>query len=200
MLQDNIRAIRAVLERLDCIAIPSHPASPIIYIYTRTAPSSATTHLLPVPSPAAATLASASMKASDPASPVPRDPLTFDMAVEGRLLQDIVDEALAQDVWITGAQQLRGQEAVKPYPSIQLAVSAALLRKECERAAGVVKAAAMKALMRRPSARSKTTSARSGQSLSASTASRYLRIASPITHIYIRTAPSSATTHAARVA
>jgi serine palmitoyltransferase len=107
-LQDNVRAMRAVFERADCIAIPSHPASATIRIYIRTAPSSATMHLLPVPSPAAVTLASASAKASNMASPAPRDPPIFDMAVEGRLLQDIVDEALAQGVWITGARRLRG--------------------------------------------------------------------------------------------
>jgi serine palmitoyltransferase len=81
-LQDNVHAIRAVLEHVDCIAIPLHSASPIIYIYIRTAPYSATTHLPPVSSPAAATLASASAKASNPASPGLCDSPTFDMAVE----------------------------------------------------------------------------------------------------------------------
>src|SRR5216683_4989103 len=35
-LQENIRAIRAILERVDCITIPSHPASPIIHLHVRT--------------------------------------------------------------------------------------------------------------------------------------------------------------------
>jgi serine palmitoyltransferase len=147
-LQDNVRAIRAVLERVDCIAIPSHPASPIIHIYIRTAPSPSA-HLLPVLPPAATSSVSALAKASNPASAAPRDPPTFDIAVEERLLQDIVDEALVQGVWITRARRLRGQEAVEPRPSIRLAVSAALSRKECERAAGVVKAAAVKVLTKR---------------------------------------------------
>jgi serine palmitoyltransferase len=62
-----------------------------------------------------------------------------------------VDEALAQGVWITGARGLRGQEAVELRPSIWLAVSAALSRKECERAVGVInlKAAAVKVLTKR---------------------------------------------------
>jgi serine palmitoyltransferase len=70
------------------------------------------------------------------------------MAVEGRLLQDTVDEALAQGVWITGARQLRGEEAVN---RVQVSRLLFLLRccKECERAAEVVKAAAVKVLTKR---------------------------------------------------
>jgi serine palmitoyltransferase len=126
-LQENIRAIRNVLERVDCITIPSHAASPIIHIYARNqAPA------------VAATTKSAN-----------HTQLSFDIATEERMLQDIVDEALAQGVWITRARRLRGQEVVEARPSIRLAVSAALSRKECERAAGVVKAAAVKVLTKR---------------------------------------------------
>lgn len=141
-LQENIHAMRAILERVDCITIPSHLASPIIHIHVRTPP---TTHLSPLSVPAA----SASAKPSNPASPASRDAPTFDIAAEERLLQDIVDEALAQGVWITRARRLRGQEIVEPRPSIRLAVTAALSRKECERAAGIVKAAAVKVLTKR---------------------------------------------------
>jgi serine palmitoyltransferase len=141
-LQENIHAVRAVLERVDCITIPSHPASPIIHIHVRTPPA---THLSPLSVPAP----SAPAKPSNPASPVPRDAPTFDIATEERLLQDIVDEALAQGVWITRARRLRNQEIVEPRPSIRLAVTAALSRKECERAAGIVKAAAVKVLAKR---------------------------------------------------
>jgi serine palmitoyltransferase len=126
-LQENIRAIRTVLERVDCIAIPSHAASPIIHIHVRNQP----------PTVAAAA------KSAYPT------PLSFDIAAEEQLLQDIVDEAIAQGVWITRARRLRGQEVVEARPSIRLAVTAALSRKECERAAGVVKAAAVKVLTKR---------------------------------------------------
>src|SRR6266567_7132947 len=68
-LQENIRAIRIILERVDCITIPSHTASPITHIYLRTQPP---------------TLAVAA-KSANPT------PLSFDIAVEERLLQDIVD-------------------------------------------------------------------------------------------------------------
>jgi serine palmitoyltransferase len=141
-LQENIRAIRAILDRVDCIGIPSHTASPIIHIHihVRTPPA---THLHPlsnVVSPA---------KPSNPASAGGRDAPAFDVATEERLLQDIVDEALAQGVWVTRARRLRGQEVVEARPSIRLAVTAALSRKECERAANVVKAAAVKVLTKR---------------------------------------------------
>jgi len=111
---------------VDCITIPSHAASPIIHIYVRQPSVGAGSKL----SPNSASLA-------------------FDVATEERLLQDIVDEALAQGVWITRARRLRGQEIVDARPSIRLAVTAALSRKECERAAGVVKAAAVKVLAKR---------------------------------------------------
>jgi len=131
-LQENVRAIRAVLDRVEVVTIPSHAASPIIHIHLRSA----------------ATL-SPSAKPPNPATPAPRDAPSFDIAGEERLLQDIVDEALAQGVWITRARRLRGQELVEARPSIRLAVTAALSRKECERAAGVIKAAAVKVLAKR---------------------------------------------------
>ncbi|KAI9452050.1 pyridoxal phosphate-dependent transferase [Lactarius psammicola] len=133
-LQENVRAIRAVLDRVEVITIPSHAASPIIHIHLRSAAT-----LSPTPS----------AKPPNPATPAPRDAPTFDIIGEEHLLQDIVDEALAQGVWITRARRLRGQELVEARPSIRLAVTAGLSRKECERAAGVIKAAVLKVLVKR---------------------------------------------------
>ena len=59
-----------------------------------------------------------------------------------------MDDVLVQGVWITRARRLRGQELVEARPSIRLAVTAALSRKECERAAGVIKAAVAKVLVK----------------------------------------------------
>jgi serine palmitoyltransferase len=133
-LQENVRAIRAVLDRIDALTIPSHAASPIIHIHLRTATPS---------------LSIAAPKAPNPATAASRDAPSFDIAGEERLSQDIVDEVLAQGVWITRARRLRGQELVESRPSIRLAVTAALSRKECERAAGVIKAAVTKVLTKR---------------------------------------------------
>ncbi|KAF8271056.1 serine palmitoyltransferase [Lactarius quietus] len=132
-LQENVRAIRAVLDRVEAIMIPSHAASPIIHIHLRSGTPS-----LP-----------ATAKASNPAIPAPRDAPSFDIAGEERVLQDIVEEVLAQGVWITRARRLRGQELIETRPSIRLAVTSALSRKECERAAGVIKSAVTKVLAKR---------------------------------------------------
>ena len=129
----NVRAIRAVVDRVDAVTIPSHAASPIIHIQLR----SATPPL------------SASVKSVKPATPAPRDALSFDIAGEERLLQGIVDEALAQGVWTTRARRLRGQERVEARPSIRLAITVALSRKEYERVAGVIKAAVAKVIVKR---------------------------------------------------
>jgi serine palmitoyltransferase len=126
-LQENVRAIRAVLDRIDA-------ASPIIHILLRTGTPS---------------LSVAAAKAPNPATAASRDAPSFDIVSEERVLQDIVDEVLAQGVWITRARRLRGQELVKSRPSIRLAVTAALSRKESERAAGVIKSAFTKVLTKR---------------------------------------------------
>lgn len=64
-------------------------------------------------------------------------------------MQDIVDEALAQGVMVTRAKRLRGQELNEIRPSIRLAISAALSKKDCEKAANVVKAAFVKVVGKR---------------------------------------------------
>ena len=133
-LQENVRAIRTLLDRIDTLTIPSHAASPIIHIHLRTATPS-----LSVPAP----------KSPSPATAASRDAPSFDILGEERVLQDIVDEVLAQGMWITRARRLRGQELVESRLSIRLAVTAALSRKECERATGVIKAAVTKVLTKR---------------------------------------------------
>lgn len=137
-LHANIFALRNILDRVDCITIPSHPASAIIHIYIRYSNNS----LL---SPENA----AKKRPSNPATLAPRDALEIDIATEERLLQDVVDEALVQGVLLTRAHRLHGQEALDPRPSIRVAATAALTRKETEKAATVVKAALIKVLGRR---------------------------------------------------
>lgn len=61
----------------------------------------------------------------------------------------MVDEALAQGVIITRAKRLRGQEMVEARPSIRLALTSALTKKETEKAVGVVKTALVKVLSKR---------------------------------------------------
>lgn len=142
-LQENIRVIRSILDKVDCITIPSFPASPIIHIQVK--PVSATS-LMP---PSADTPKPSATGKSNPASVVPYNPVVFNIDEEERLLQQIVEEALAQGVMLTRAKRLHGLEHVEPRPSIRLAVTAALTRKDCEKAAGIIKAALVKVLGKR---------------------------------------------------
>ena len=145
-LQDNVRVIRGVLERLDCIILPSHPASAIQHIYVKPiSPSS----LLP-PSPDTPMPKSLSHGGkSNPASVIPYDPVKFNLDEEERLLQQVVEDCLANGVMITRAKHLRGQELFEPRPSIRIAVTAALTKKDCEKAAAVIKSSLVKVLGRR---------------------------------------------------
>ncbi|EAU83793.1 serine C-palmitoyltransferase [Coprinopsis cinerea okayama7 len=139
-LQENIRAARAILDKLDCIHIPSHPASPIIHITLKTpsqAPVSAGLH------PSSAALISPTKAQKD------NSKREWDVDLEERMLQEVVEDALAQGVMITRAKRLRGQEWNEPRPSIRLALTAGLTRKETEKAVNVVKAALVKVVAKR---------------------------------------------------
>ncbi|KAN0139441.1 Pyridoxal phosphate-dependent transferase [Lactarius tabidus] len=79
-LQENVRAIRAVLDRVEAITIPTPPRRSSI-------------------SPAiCSTVAVCDLEGPEPKTPAPREAPSFDIASEERTLQDIVDEVLAQGV------------------------------------------------------------------------------------------------------
>jgi len=154
-LQENVRAVHAVLASIvgTLVHIPSHPASPIIHITIKPpSPSS----LLPNAVPLSVSSKSTSTK-SNPASIIPSPSSSsfsaveniFDADAEENVLQEIVEECLAQGVWVTRAKRLKGQEMVERKPSIRIAVTAALSRKETEKAAGVVKGVFVKILGKR---------------------------------------------------
>jgi len=124
-LQENVQAARALLDRLECITIPSHPASPIIHIYIKHKP-------LP--------------KTADTENKNKGNQQDDDEEEEERLLQNVVDEVLVQGVMITKAKRLAGQEVVKSRPSIRLAMTSGLTRKETEKAVGVIKNGLVKVL------------------------------------------------------
>lgn len=149
-LHENIRTIRSVLERIDLISVPSHAASPIILFTIRTpaelaSSSSSSTLALPT----ASHHGPGKHSHSNPTSVQPRDAPEFDIEAEERLCQEVVDECMAQGVWINRAKRLRGQEWLECRPSVKICVTAGLSRKECEKAAGVIKAAVVKVLGRR---------------------------------------------------
>jgi len=127
-LQENVQAARAILDRLECITIPSHPASPIIHIYIKNKPLPKTTDT--------------GNKDKDSQ----QDDDEEEEEEEERLLQDVVDEVLVQGVMITKAKRLAGQEVVKSRPSIRLAMTSGLTRKETEKAVGVIRIVLIKIL------------------------------------------------------
>ena len=114
----------------------------MIHIQIRS-PSASTLH------PSAA--AHQSPKPSNPSSILPRDVSRWDWDIETEedLLQEVVEEALSQGVMIAKAQRLRGQEMVEVRPSIRLALTSALTKKETEKAVGIVKASLVKILGKR---------------------------------------------------
>lgn len=163
-LHENARTIRSVLEKLspELIEIPSHPASAVIHIYIRSG------LLTGAGSNGSNSSVSTITGFLQPTSPLthrhnthvaPSNPTMLasaknavvgtDWALEDKVLQEVVDEALAQGVMITRAKRLRGQESLEPRASIKVVATAALTKKESEKAAGVVKAALTKVLGRR---------------------------------------------------
>ena len=139
-----MRALRAVLERCECVLLPSHAASAVQHVYVK--PVSAGSLVPPAAdAPRPPTVGGK----SNPASVVPYNPTQFDLDEEERLLQQVVEEALAQGVMITRAKHLHGLEFYDPRPSIRLAVTVALSKKDCEKAAGVMKNVLVKVLGKR---------------------------------------------------
>ncbi|KAG8710392.1 serine palmitoyltransferase component [Ceratobasidium sp. 395] len=131
-LHENSRTMRAALEKcLDLIEITSHPASPVIH-FTLKSQTSSSLH------PSAAEHLSTTTKSNPSQLILPNAPV-FDIPTEESTLQQIVDECLAQGVLVTRARRLRGQEAAEPRPSVKIVCSAALAKKDVEKAAGVVK-------------------------------------------------------------
>jgi len=148
-LHENVRLVRSILDKVEGIYIPSHSASPLIHIQLTktfvpavTAPPKSpkrTHNLEPIQT----------TTKSNPHSVLPSHPSQFDIESEERILQEIVEEALAQGVLITRAKHLRGQEIVEPRPAIKLAVTAALNKKDIEKSTTVVKNAIVKVLARK---------------------------------------------------
>ncbi|KAL4072261.1 serine palmitoyltransferase [Scleroderma citrinum] len=135
-LQENVAVVRAVLEKTEGITLVGHLTSPIVHFYLKA----------PTYTNGAANGTAASSSAT--VMPPPAGP-SFDCEAEEKILQDIVDDVLSNGVMITRAKKLRGQEMVETRPTIRIAVTAALTRKEMEKAAGIVKASVGKVLGRR---------------------------------------------------
>ncbi|KAF7313338.1 Serine palmitoyltransferase [Mycena chlorophos] len=143
-LQQNVRVARSILDDLEFISVPSHPASPIIHIQARSKPAAVSgLH----PSSAAH---SSSSKPSNPTSILPRDAPSWDwdLEAEERALQAVVDECLRKGVMITRAKRLLDQEMVQARPSIRLAMTSELTQDEVKKAVKII-AGALKDVLRK---------------------------------------------------
>jgi len=145
-LQENVRAARAILDKVDAVTIPSHPASPIVHIYVRQTPPAL---LSPPPSSTSAVALKSQYSNSHSIVSAKDTSCEAEYESEERLLQEVVEEVLAQGVIVTRAKRLKGQEMVEPRPSIRLALTSALTRKETEKAVGVLKSVLVKVLGKR---------------------------------------------------
>jgi serine palmitoyltransferase len=127
-LPENVRTVRTVLEKAagdgQTIELLSHPISPFVHLAL-----------------SRARIAHGSLSRED----------------QERLLQDVVDEALANGVLLTRAKRVWEQELVATViggdarPTIRICVSAALPKKELEKAANVIRSACSKMLSRKRS-------------------------------------------------
>jgi len=136
-LQDNIHAARSILEKVDGIELTSNSLSPIIHIFVRDMPPAYLTAPL-VPNGIG----------NGVGKHVPSDTLQQHARFQREeiALQRVVDETLSRGVMITRARRLKGQEFPEPRPSIRLAVTAALSRRDTENAVAIVKTALDKIL------------------------------------------------------
>ncbi|KAI9568309.1 hypothetical protein HD554DRAFT_2260079 [Boletus coccyginus] len=116
-LHDNVDATRSVLEKTEGITLLGHRVSPIIHFCLRNSPQ----YLMVTPS-------------------------APDHGVEECVLQNIVDDALANRVFI---KHLRDQELIDSRLTICIAAMAALSKKDMEKAVGIVKASIGRVLAKR---------------------------------------------------
>jgi serine palmitoyltransferase len=124
-LRDNIEAFRSQLDKLEATFSPSPspdgstPANKDALISIPSHRESALIHVF----------------LTNPPSTLPE---------EEALLQEVVDEALANGLLVTRARRLRGQEAEDPEPSLKVCVSAGFSRKEMEKAGKTLRDAIVK--------------------------------------------------------
>lgn len=158
-LRENTRTIRGVLDSVECLSIPSDPDSPVIHLQIRSKfdrhPATSTEKQPSKPTK------SSHLAVSTPLSVLEQkeksaDP-THDLLLSQQtpLLRAIVEDALEHGVFLILHKKLPSIKAdvlergLGNRPSIRLSVTAGLSKKECEKAAGIVKNSAVKVLGKR---------------------------------------------------
>ncbi|GAA5975459.1 hypothetical protein JCM11641_004270 [Rhodosporidiobolus odoratus] len=164
-LPTNVRALRNVLDHIPTIEIPSAEMSPLIHFSIKPSVLDAL-HKAQSTSEGRVTRARSHSNVSHPPSR-PSTGLSSALSVRGqgpnlaveaqmeaetardeqeRLLQEIVDLAAENGVLLSTTKRNWAQELVEHRPSIRICVTAALTKKEMEKAGSVVKSAIGKVL------------------------------------------------------
>jgi serine palmitoyltransferase len=117
-LPENVRTLRALLDPIQSIDIPSDPSSPLIHISVRSKATSS------------------------------KDTTTAESTREENetLLQAVVDECASNGVLVTRTKRNWEQEMIEQRPSLRICVTSALTKKEMEKAGMVLKNALIKVL------------------------------------------------------
>ncbi|GAA5917275.1 hypothetical protein JCM5296_004841 [Sporobolomyces johnsonii] len=165
-LPANVRALRQILDQIPTIEIPSANMSPLIHLTIkpsvldkqraaqpmgRARSHSHVSHPPPgaiVPGGGAggiSTSVAAGVHGQDAAAMAAMEAESAQQEQE-RLLQEIVDVCGENGVLLTTTKRTWAQELVEHRPSIRICVSAALTRKEVEKAGAVIKSAVGKVL------------------------------------------------------
>lgn len=124
-LPENVRTLRAILDTVRMIEIPSATISPLIHIYIKPTVHTSTSNSYGVSGPI-------NVESS-------REELE-------KLLQEVVDNCADNGVLVSRTKRDWDQEMVEHRPSLRICVSSALTKKEVEKAGQALKSALVKVL------------------------------------------------------
>lgn len=136
-LQKNVHAIRAVLDRIDSVVIPSAPESAMIHVEIRSKYAPGNNRALNLPG-------------TDMAIATAEHDLTTEQ--QERLLQDIVTRALNQGVFVCRSRRLQNIKPVTPHsapidlPSLRVVVTSEMNEGEVAQAADILRASIVSVL------------------------------------------------------
>lgn len=150
-LRENVGVARAALEGVEGARIVSHPVSPIIHVTLK-----GSSYGMAEGANRSLSAPVVGMHLDSSSARTPTKPLKdassgerFHLEWEEMVLQEVVEECLAGGVMVTKAKRLRGQEKEEARPTLKIAMSAALTKRETEKAVGIVRTALIKVLKRR---------------------------------------------------
>ncbi|MCO5589771.1 hypothetical protein L7F22_043740 [Adiantum nelumboides] len=146
-LNENIAAMRNVLDHVESISIPSHARSPLIHIQIRS-------KFEPHPETPFDKI-DRSHLAQARALPPSYNGHDLDQAEQTRLLQSIVDDLIEHGIFLIRHKRLPSinpkmlETGPESRPSIRIAVTTAFTRKEMEKAANVIKSSVVRLIGKR---------------------------------------------------